>query len=81
MADVDLDALKASRLDRNNPWVTLPGWNMDLIIAALEDRDRLRVAAQEVWDSIPASYESGASMVRRHAQALITLGAVLEENP
>ncbi len=29
------------------------------LLAALEDRDRLRAAAQEVWDSIPSSYESG----------------------
>lgn len=35
-------------------------------------------AAQEVWDSIPSSYDEADPMVRRHVVALNTLGAALQ---
>jgi hypothetical protein len=42
------------------------------------DLERLRTAAQEVWDSVPATYEEADPMVIRHARALNDLGRVLE---
>lgn len=39
--------------------------------------DALREAAEEVWASIPATYDESDPMVQRHARALLALGAAL----
>ena len=41
------------------------------------EQERLAAIAQEVWDSIPASYDDNDPMVKRHARALNALGAAL----
>lgn len=82
MAELDIEALTPLHLTNCdlNSATRLPvcDCQMPAIIAALEDRKRLREAAQEVWDSVPASYEPDDPMVKRHAAALIALGAALE---
>lgn len=40
--------------------------------------EELRETAQEVWDSVPASYSPEDPMVMRHAAALNNLHAVLQ---
>lgn len=42
-------------------------------------RDELREAAQEVWDSVPATFDKDDPMVQRHARALNALRAALED--
>ena len=84
MSELDIETLKRSAANWPQPglWGSERARIFDqlpAIIAALEDRERLRAAAQEVWDSVPASYEPADAMVRRHAEALIALGTALED--
>ncbi len=49
--------------------------------AAPPASDALRAVAEEVYQSIPATYDEEDPMVRRHGKALLALGVVLEAMP
>lgn len=79
MAELDIEALK--RIVETKPAMEVAGVlfiHAGAIIVALQDRERLRAAAQEVWDSIPGSFDPDNPEVKHHARALTDLGAALE---
>ncbi len=44
------------------------------------NNDKLREAAQKVWDTIPATYDESHPTVKAHAAALKSLGAALADS-
>jgi hypothetical protein len=53
----------------------------DSVLTALREAAAILGAAQEVWDSVPATYDETDPVVKRHAAALNNLGALLRGEP
>ena len=51
----------------------------DELLVRIAELEAIKRAAQEVWDSVPASYDADDPMVQRHGRALTGLGAALSQ--